>query len=143
MRIADVLRRHGRSVHKIRTTDTVEKATRKLVDRDIDALLVIDRWGRPVGIIGEHDLAEAGERFGEALPDLPVGEVMTEAVVTCQARDRVHKAMALMTVRRIRYLPVKENGTIIGIVTIADLMGALAGDITPPIDMMRDLARSH
>jgi predicted transcriptional regulator len=56
MRIADVLHHHGRVIHKIRTTDTVEKAVRALAAHNIGALLVTDRWGRHVGIFSERDL---------------------------------------------------------------------------------------
>jgi CBS domain-containing protein len=143
MRIADVLHHHDRVVHKIRTTDTVAKAVRKLSEHQIGALLVTDSWGRHVGIVSERDLIHGLERFGETTPELPVGELMTQDPITCQMKDRVHKALELMTTHRIRHLPVKENGAIVGIVSIGDLVGALIGDKELEVEVLRDLARTH
>jgi len=143
MRVADVLRHHDHVIHKIRTTDTVEKAARKLTEHNIGALLVADRWGRHVGIFSERGVIHGLDRFGDALPDLPVGEMMTPDIITCQIKDRVHKAMELMTVHRIRHLPVVENGAIVGIVSIGDLVRALIGDKELEVEVLRDLARSR
>jgi CBS domain-containing protein len=143
MRIADVLHHPDRIVHKIRTIDTVAKAVRKLSEYNIGALVVTDRWGRHAGIFSERDLIRGLERFGDALPDLPVGELMSQDVITCQLRDRVHKALEVMTIHRIRHLPVQENGAIVGIVSIGDLVGALIGEKELEVEILRDLARAH
>ena len=143
MRIADVLHHRDRIIHKIRTTDTVATAVRKLTEHRIGALLVTDSWGRHVGIVSERDLIHGLERFGETTPELPVGEVMSQDLITCQMKDRVHKALELMTTHRIRHLPVKESGAIVGIVSIGDLVGALIGDKELEIEVLRDLARTH
>jgi CBS domain-containing protein len=143
MRIADVLHHRDRVVHKIRTTDTVTTAVRKLSEHQIGALLVTDSWGRHVGIVSERDLIHGLERYGEATPELPVGELMTQDPITCQMKDRVHKALELMTIHRIRHLPVKESGAIVGIVSIGDLVGALIGDKELEVEVLRDMARTH
>jgi CBS domain-containing protein len=143
MRIADVLHHRDRIIHKVRTTDTVATAVRKLSEHRIGALLVTDSWGRHVGIVSERDLIHALERFGAAMPDLPVGEVMSPDLVTCQPRDRVHKALELMTTHRIRHLPVRENGTVVGVVSIGDLVGALIGAKELEVEVLRDMARAH
>jgi CBS domain-containing protein len=143
MRIADVLHHHERVIHKIRTTDTVEKAVRKLAEHNIGALLVTDRWGRHVGIFSERDLVHGLVQFGETVPDLPVGEVMTQDVVTCQLTDRVRKAMELMTTHRVRHLPVMDNGVIVGIVSIGDLVRALIDEKELEVEVLRDIARSR
>jgi CBS domain-containing protein len=143
MRIAEILHQHERVIHKIRTTDTVEKAVRTLAEHNIGALLVTDRWGRHVGIFSERDLVHGLDQFGETAPDLPVGEVMTQDIVACQLEDRVHKAMGLMTTHRVHHLPVKDNGAIVGIVSIGDLVRALLGEKELEVEVLRDLARSH
>ena len=143
MRIADVLHHRDRVVHKIRTTDTVTTAVRKLSEHQIGALLVTDSWGRHVGIVSERDLIHGLDRYGEATPELPVGELMTQDPITCQMKDRVHKALELMTIHRIRHLPVKESGAIVGIVSIGDLVGALIGVKELEVEVLRDMARTH
>jgi CBS domain-containing protein len=143
MRIADVLHHRDRIVHKIRSTDTVTTAVRKLSEHQIGALVVTDSWGRHVGIVSERDLVHGLDRFGEMTPELPVGELMRQDVITCQMKDRVHKALELMTTHRIRHLPVKESGAIVGIVSIGDLVGALIGDKELEVEVLRDMARTH
>jgi len=143
MRIADVLHHRDRIVHKIRTTDTVATAVHRLSEHRIGALLVTDSWGRHVGIVGERDIIHGLERFGEATPELPVGDVMRQDLVTCRPRDRLHRVLELMTTHRVRHLPVKENGAIIGIVSIGDLVGALIGAKQLEVDVLRDMARTH
>ena len=143
MRIADVLHHRDRIVHKIRSTDTVTTAVRKLSEHQIGALVVTDSWGRHVGIISERDLIHGLERFGEMTPALPVGELMSQDRITCQMKDRVHKALELMTTHRIRHLPVTEGGALVGIVSIGDLVGALIGDKELEVDVLRDMARTH
>ena len=143
MRIADVLHHRDRIVHKIRTTDTVATAVRKLSEHRIGALLVTDSWGRHVGIVSERDLIHGLERFGAATPDLPVSEVMSPDRVSCQPRDRVRKALELMTTHRVRHLVVKENGTIVGIVSIGDLVAAMIGTKELEVEVLRDMARAH
>lgn len=141
MRIADVLHHRDRVVHKIRSTDTVTTAVRKLSEHQIGALVVTDSWGRHVGIISERDLIHGLERFGEMTPELPVGELMSQDRITCQMKDRVHKALELMTTHRIRHLPVTEAGAIVGIVSIGDLVGALISDRELEVEVLRDMAR--
>jgi CBS domain-containing protein len=143
MRIADVLHHRDRIVHKIRSTDTVTTAVRKLSEHQIGALVVTDSWGRHVGIISERDLIHGLERFGEMTPALPVGELMSQDRITCQMKDRVHKALELMTTHRIRHLPVTEGGALIGIVSIGDLVGALIGEKELEVEVLRDMARTH
>jgi len=143
MRIADVLHHRDRIVHKIRSTDTVTTAVRKLSEHQIGALVVTDSWGRHVGIISERDLIHGLERFGEMTPALPVGELMSQDRITCQMKDRVHKALELMTTHRIRHLPVTEGGALIGIVSIGDLVGALIGEKELEVEVLRDMARIH
>jgi CBS domain-containing protein len=143
MRISDVLHQKGRTIHKVRTTDTVEQVVRKLSDHNVGAVLVYDLWGRYAGIFSERDLIRGLERFGEATSALPVGELMTADVVTCHPDDRVPRTMELMTAHRIRHLPVEEDGRIVGIVSIGDLVRNLVHDKELEIEVLRDMARTR
>jgi CBS domain-containing protein len=143
MRISDVLHQKGRMVHKARTTDTVEEVVRKLSDHNIGAVLVYDLWGRYAGIFSERDLVRGLERFGDATTALPISELMTADVITCHPDDRVARAMSLMTVHRIRHLPVEEDGRIVGMVSIGDLVRNLLHDKELEIEVLRDMARAR
>jgi CBS domain-containing protein len=143
MRISDVLHQKGRFVHKARTTDSVEQAVQKLSDNNVGALLVYDRWGRYAGIFSERDLIRGLEKFGDTVQAQPVGELMTSDVVTCHPDDRVRRAMELMTTHRIRHLPVEEDGRIVGIVSIGDLVRNRVHDKELEVEVLRDMARGR
>jgi signal-transduction protein with cAMP-binding, CBS, and nucleotidyltransferase domain len=143
MHIADVLHQKGRIVQRAQTTDLVRDAVQKLSDHNIGALLVYDPWGKYAGIFSERLLIHALERFGESALDLPVGEVMTPDRIVCHPGDLVAKAMSLMTVHRIRHMPVEEGGRIVGIVSIGDLVRALVEEKELEVEVLRDMARTH
>ena len=143
MRISDVLHRKGRIVQWVRATDPVAAAVQKLVDHNIGALLVYDRWGRYAGIVSERSLIHGLERFGGNATEATVGDIMTAAVVTCHPDTRIEQATTLMTVHRIRHLPVEEGGRIVGVVSIGDLVRSLIEERELEVEVLRDMARSH
>jgi CBS domain-containing protein len=141
MRVSDILYRKGRNVHWVRATDTVAAAVQKLADHNIGALLVYDRWGRYAGTFSERDLIHGLERFGATVPEFTVAELMTPDVVTCHPDERIHQAMTLMTVHRIRHLPVEEDGRIVGVVSIGDLVRSHIKERELEVEVLRDMAR--
>jgi CBS domain-containing protein len=143
MRIAEILHRKGRTVHKTRTVETVVSAARVLAAQDIGCLLVYDRWGRYVGILSERDISHGLARFGEDTMTLPVSELMTADVISCHPEDRVHDALRVMTTHRIRHLPVEHDGAVVGIVSIGDLVLALLDEKALEVDVLRDIVRAH
>jgi CBS domain-containing protein len=143
MRVSDVLHQKGRTVYTARTGDTIEQAVQSLSDHHVGALLIYDRWGRYAGIFSERDLIRGLDRFGDTVQAQPVGELMTADVVTCHPDDRVARALGLMTAHRIRHLPVEEDGRIVGIVSIGDLVRNLMHDKELEIEVLRDMARAR
>lgn len=122
MLISDILRHKGSEVVKAVTTDSVMSAVRKLSERRIGALIVEDQWMKMVGIFSERDLLNAIARRGASVLDTQVKDLMTSPVVTARASDRVDAALAMMTLKRIRHLPVVEGADLKGIVSIGDLV---------------------
>jgi CBS domain-containing protein len=143
MRISEILHHKGRVVYRAQTTETAAQAVEKLSVHNVGALLVYDGWGRYVGIFGERDIVRALERFGEATAAMTVAELMTPDLITCHLEDRVGRAITLMTAHRIRHLPVEENGSIVGIVSIGDLVRSLLHDKELEVEVLRDMARAH
>src|SRR5215469_10450194 len=125
MRIVEILHRKGRKIHKVVSSATILAAARSLTLNGVGCLLVYDRWGHYVGILSERDLVHGLAQFGEEALQTPVSEVMTPDLITCLPNDRVKDALRVMTVHRIRHLPVRGDGEFIGIVSIGDLVGAL------------------
>jgi CBS domain-containing protein len=122
MLISDVLQVKGRDVARVRTTDSVWTAVRHLADRRIGALVVEDKWMKLVGIFSERDFVNATATFGTAALDLTVDKLMTASVITCRPSDRIDAALGVMTLAKVRHLPVIESGELRGIVSIGDLV---------------------
>src|SRR5271165_1937257 len=115
MSISEVLHGKGRQVEKVRTTDTVETAVRKLSDKRIGAVVVEDKWMRHAGIFSERDLVNAVAEHGAKALTFPVEKLMSAPVVTCRLSDNVETAMAAMTMAKIRHLPVVDGDQLVGI----------------------------
>jgi CBS domain-containing protein len=109
MFIADVLRTKGHHVERTHPTDSVELAVRKLAEHHIGALVVEDRWMKPVGIFSERDFINAMAREGAAVLGYQVQQLMSTPMLTCRSSDRVDAVLATMTTARIRHLPVIED----------------------------------
>jgi len=143
MSISALLAHKGNQVSTIRSTDTVTKAVQQLHDERIGALVVVDRRGRLVGMFSERDvisgLADAG---AEAL-DYEVHELMTPEVTTCSADDRIDQVMAIMTAHRIRHLPVMEQGRLVGLVSMGDLVKHRLDEKEIEANVLLDIARIH
>jgi CBS domain-containing protein len=122
MNVETILRTKGRAVATIRPDETVGSAVDALVSRNIGALVVSEDGDNVDGIISERDIVHALARNGAGLSSVIVAEAMTRPVVTCRPADSVAELMALMTNRRIRHLPVVEDGRLCGIVSIGDLV---------------------
>jgi len=122
MNVETILRTKGRAVETIRPGETVGAAIDMLVSRNIGALVASEDGEKVEGIISERDIIHALTRHGPHLLSLSVSEVMTRPVVTCDPAESVGELMAEMTSRRIRHLPVVQDGRLCGIVSIGDLV---------------------
>jgi CBS domain-containing protein len=143
MTIAEILHHKGGHVSTVRTVDTVETAIRKLDEERIGALVVLDRWGRLAGMFSERDVIHALARDGAAALGFEVHELMTPDVTTCAPSDRIDAAMQVMTVHRVRHLPVMEEGRIIGLISIGDLVKQRLGEKEQEAAVLRDITRAR
>jgi CBS domain-containing protein len=141
--ISDVLRTKGRNVVRIRTADSVELAVRKLAEHRIGALVVEDRWMKPVGIFSERDFINAMARDGAAVLGFQVHQLMSTPMRTCRSSDRVDTVLATMTIARIRHLPVIENNELKGIVSIGDLVKHRLDEKELEASVLLDISRIH
>ena len=134
----------GRASSEVVTCDVDMKmrdALGILANRRIGALPVM-RHGEVAGIFSERDVIYCLEREGEASLDKPVGEVMTAPAITVEPSTRIDDALELMTRRRIRHLPVVQNGAMCGFVSIGDLVKAQVDAIAHEAEAMRSYIQS-
>ena len=143
MFVSDVLRIKGGHVVRIHPTDGVERAVHQLVEQRIGALVVEDRWMKPVGIFSERDFIRAVAREGAAALEHEVGELMTSPVISCHSSDRVDAALATMTRARIRHLPVIDGDALKGIVSIGDLVKHRLDEKELEANVLLEISRMH
>ena len=141
MTIASVLRGKGNAVETIAGEATLSDVVRKLGETRIGALPVMES-GRIAGIISERDLIYCLRDHGAEVLDWPVSRVMSSPAVTTSSDTEVMAVLALMTQRRIRHLPVVDDGHIRGIVSIGDLVKYRMDRIEAEADAMRAYIQS-
>jgi CBS domain-containing protein len=139
--IALVLRGKGSAVETIAGDATVFDAVHRLGEKRIGALVVIEQ-GRIAGIMSERDVIYCLRDHGPQALDWPVSRVMTSPAITVTPETDVLAALALITQRRIRHLPVVEGGEIRGIVSIGDLVKYRMERIEAEADAMRAYIQS-
>jgi CBS domain-containing protein len=138
---AAVLRSKGSSVETIAAEAPVFDAVRRLGEKRIGALPVLD-LGRIAGIMSERDVIYCLRDHGPEVLDWPVSRVMSSPAITAPPDTDVLAALALMTQRRIRHLPVVEAGEIRGIVSIGDLVKYRMERIEAEAEAMRAYIQS-
>jgi CBS domain-containing protein len=141
MLIADVLATKGRRVAAMLPTDTVEAAVRKLAELRIGAVVVEDRWQALAGIFSERDLVRLLAQDGPDLLRREVQRVMTHNVITCRPDDRIDDVLRLMTINKIRHVPVMEAGKLAGIVSIGDLVNHRLVEKQQEAEVLLEIAR--
>ncbi|HJQ64264.1 MAG TPA: CBS domain-containing protein [Burkholderiales bacterium] len=119
--VRQLLQAKGSAVYSVSPDARVFEALKLMAEKEVGALVVLER-GKLAGILSERDYARKVILHGKSSHDIPVREIMTEDVVTVQPGQTVDQCMALMTSRRIRHLPVVEDGKLAGIVSIGDLV---------------------
>jgi CBS domain-containing protein len=137
MTIAKILGAKGGAITSISPEQTIQAAASILTKQRVGALMVLDQQGALVGILSERDIVRLCAEQGSPALGALVGEAMTKDVMTASPQDRIDSAMARMTDRRIRHLPVLEGATLIGIVSIGDLVKAKIDEALADADAMR------
>lgn len=141
MTIASVLQGKGNAVETIAADASLYDAVRRLGEKRIGALPVIES-GRIAGIISERDVIYALREHGPEVLEWRVSQIMSSPAITVSAETGVLDALALITQRRIRHLPVVDGGQIRGIVSIGDLVKHRMERIEAEADAMRAYIQS-
>ncbi|MGP1678930.1 MAG: CBS domain-containing protein [Giesbergeria sp.] len=119
--VAQMLKLKPAGVVSIRPDVPVLDALKLLADKDVGAVLVMD-GARLVGIVSERDYARKVALKGKSSSAMLVSEIMTKEVICVTANQTNDECMALMTGKRLRHLPVIENGRVLGVLSIGDLV---------------------
>lgn len=138
MKIADILETKGHTVHSVLPWMTVAAVVDRLIGDGVGAVLVCDEHRAIRGIVSERDVVRALGRHGATVLGMAVEEIMTRNVRTCEPTETVAQAMARMTAGRYRHLPVVQGRTLVGLVSIGDLVKHRVKEMELETGVLRD-----
>lgn len=134
--VKHLLEDKGGAIHAIDPDSPVLDAIRLMADKFVGALLVM-RGTQLLGIVSERDYARKVILKGRSSSDTPVREIMSAPVTTVAPGDSVNHCMQLMTAKRVRHLPVVEGATVVGVLSIGDLVKAVIADQAQELEHMQ------
>ena len=123
MQVKTILDTKGHEFWSVGPQTSVYDAVRLMAEKEVGSVLVLEN-GKVQGIVTERDYARKVVLEGKTSPDTPVAEIMTPQVLCTRPEQTIEEAMALMTDKRVRHLPVLADGQITGVVSIGDLVKA-------------------
>lgn len=142
MKVETILKEKGRDVVTIRPDRDIGTALEKLRAANVGAL-VVSRDGSTIdGILSERDIVRGLAKAGKAALDASVRDLMTRTVLTCTPDDSITHLMTLMTGKRIRHLPVVQDGVLCGLVSIGDVVKNRLQELEFESDILRDRYRA-
>jgi len=125
----------GRNIISVQSDAFVLDAIKLMADKAIGALVVID-GGELVGIVTERDYARKVIIKGRASDSTPVADIMTVEVITASSQQTVNEGREMMTVKKCRHLPVVDDGELVGMISIGDLVQAIISDQQEEIEQL-------
>ncbi len=142
--VAQILKgKQIQSIHTIAPEDTVLDALRQMAEKNVGALPVTNADGQLVGIISERDYARKVVLLGRSSIGTPVSAIMTAAVITVDPRQDIKDCMQLMTERHLRHLPVLDEGRLIGLLSIGDLVKEITAEQESLIQQLEGYIRGE
>ncbi len=142
MKLAELIRGKSHEIVKIGADRNIAEAAISLTENKIGALLVEDQNGKIVGILSERDIVGGMAPHGADLHDVEVSELMTPDLIHCSPQDTVNQAMAMMTDRRIRHLPVLDGDELVGFISIGDLVKCRIMEVQSEAEALRQYIAS-
>ncbi len=138
MIVASILKVKGKLVATAPSEDTVETVAQKLASKKIGAIVIVNEGGDVAGIISERDIIRVIAEQGSAALRQPVSTVMTKNVMTCNEANTIDQMMSIMTQGRFRHVPVIEEGSLVGIISIGDVVKHHIAEVEMEVTAMRD-----
>ena len=138
MTVKAILSRKGGDVVTIAPTASLTAAVKLLAERRIGAVVVTGPENRVAGILSERDIVRTLSERGPAALDDNVGAVMTRKVTTCTEADTIAFIMERMTEGKFRHLPVVDQGRLVGVISIGDVVKYRIEEVVHDADALRE-----
>lgn len=136
-KVSDIVERKGRTVATVPPQATIGEAAALLAEHGIGALVVSSDGRDIAGLLSERDIVRRLADLGASIMDAKVAEVMTSDVVTCTWESTTDELAALMTERRFRHVPVVDEGALVAIVSIGDIVKSRMDDLAFEADQLQ------
>jgi len=135
--VAAILKHKGYQVTTVSPTLSIERVTSVLAEHRIGAVLVVDSAGQLLGIVSERDIVRCLAANGVRTLEMTAGQLMTRALQVAHPDTTVAEAMARMTVGRFRHLPVLDHDTLVGLISIGDVVKARIMEQEDEVDSLK------
>lgn len=122
MKVLNILQSKGVEVFAVSSSMSMKEAVDVLGEKNIGAVIVKNPGGEVAGILSERDVVRRIRTDGPVVLERPVSECMTPSPITCGPEATLDEILAKMTEKRIRHLPVIENGSLVGVISIGDVV---------------------
>ncbi len=142
MNVDTILQTKGTLVYTLPETATLAEAVTELNTHNIGAIVITTDKDRIVGILSERDIVRQLGKHPSAALNLSIGACMTRDVVTSDRMTPISEVMERMTRRRIRHMPIAENGRLIGIISIGDVVKLKIEEVEREAEALRDYIAS-
>ena len=142
MTIRSILDSKGHNVESIQPGAKLSDAVKLLGEKKIGAVLVLNVAGHIEGILSERDIVRVLSERGAAVLEEPVSAVMTRKVVSCRSSDTVAALMEMMTIGKFRHLPVVEDGKVVGLISIGDIVKRRVQEYESEQEALRDYIKT-
>ncbi len=136
--VATILQSKGHDVITARPDDDIIDVAKTLRNNRIGTVLITDEGGHLLGLASERDIVMGMAEYGSGALTRPVSDVMTSKLVVCEPGNDMVFVMACMTDRRVRHLPVLDNGKLVGIISIGDVVRARIFSLESESETMRE-----
>lgn len=143
MRVEDLLKAKGAHVVTARPEAPISTVAHMLKINHIGAVVVSADGAKVQGILSERDIVYGLVTHGGEVLERRTADLMTHEVATCRRDDTLKHVMAVMTRRRVRHLPVVEDGRMVGLISIGDVVKRRLEETETEAAVMRDIATAH
>jgi CBS domain-containing protein len=133
-----ILKGKGAAVVTAVPGETLHRISQLIAEYRIGAVLILDADGRPGGIVSERDIVNAISAHGAGALAMSAAEAMSRNILTCRPDNSADEILAVMTHSRVRHLPVMEDGQMVGIVSIGDVVKRKLDDAAAEVGLLRD-----
>jgi len=138
MKIRELLKKKSRKVFCVEPTSDIAEAARLLMEHEIGGLAVVDARGSLVGFVSEREIVRGIDEHGDRASGRTVASLMRAPAPVCSSGDTIRKVMERMTRERLRHLVIEEDGRIVGVLSVGDLVKLRLKELETETGVLRD-----